>query len=78
MDWILFYHVGTMNCYMWNGEYPVGVTPKGEAWCDVNDIKVTPEEVKAITSVIGNRKRTFKIKGRGEFHVVEKGKFIQK
>lgn len=76
MNWILFFHESTFNYYLWNGNYPINVTPGGIAWCDVNDVKVTDEAVKAITSVIGNRSRTFKIKGRGQFRVVEKGTFI--
>lgn len=71
MDWILFKHVGTLNHYFWNGTYPINVTHKGVPWQD--DAIVTPTEIKAITSVVGNRKRTFTIKGRGNFAVIEKG-----
>lgn len=61
---------------MWNGEYPVGITPNGQSWCDVNDIRVTDEERNAILSVIGTSKRSFKIKNRGTFRVVQKGKYL--
>lgn len=74
--WILFYHESTFEYYLWNGKYPIGITPNGKSWCDINDIKVTEDELKAITSVIGTRKQSFKIKNRGTFRVAKKGSFI--
>ena len=68
---VLFYHTGTMNYYFWNGYYPINVTKDGVWWDDKAEI--TEEEVAAIQSVIGTRKTTFTIKGRGKFQVAQKG-----
>lgn len=75
-NWILFYHEITLNYYVWNGSYPINITPDGEPWCGVNDIQVTDEEVKTFEAVLNSKARGFKLKKRGSFKIVERGVFV--
>lgn len=68
----LFRHiVHPRKFYCWNGLYPIKLLgPDGDLW-DENGV-ITDQEVKILDSMLGTRKKSFELKGKGKFEITHR------
>lgn len=74
-NFILFKSEETGTHYLWNGIYPVKVSPDGEPWHP--EAILTEEEESDLEFVNLNNRRIFEVTGRGKFKTVKRGTFEQ-
>lgn len=73
---ILFYHIVTGIHYCWNGEYPVNLSgSEGEPWHPKGEL--TEQEEKFFQELETSKKRTFELKGKGKFTILQRIKTME-
>ena len=73
--WLIFYHEGTMQHYVWDGNIPIPLGGEHLRWDPSGAATYTATEDDVLQSLIGTKKKQFTIKGRGRFIIVSKGTF---
>lgn len=75
---IIFYHTHTLAYYCWNDYYPVGLNGGSNISQDPwePDGNLSEKDLKFFTELETSKKRTFELKGRGKFVIVQRLKRI--
>jgi hypothetical protein len=78
-DWMIFYHEGTMQHYVWdNGDrVPIPLGDGQMYWDPGGNATFHDADKELLTSVIGTKKKQFTIKGRGRFVITARGAFTK-
>ncbi len=71
MNYFIFYNISTFVHYMWNGLW---VAPlQGEHWDPKGE--VTEQETNLFKQLETNKRRSFELKGKGKFAILQRGQF---
>jgi hypothetical protein len=80
--YVMFRKEGTNDVFLWNGHWPISVSPSTEGWNGdvvtkqedgtIGPTPLNPDEEKLFTSLESNRKQVFELKGRGRFTILQR------
>jgi hypothetical protein len=73
MNYFIFYNVSTFSHYCWNGIGVIPLLADELKWAE--DDEITEQETRLFKELETDKRRTFEIKSKGKFAILQRGQF---
>lgn len=76
--WMIFYREADGNHFLFNGEWPISITPGGNAYggTDTGFKKRVEKDVPILNEIMSSKKRLFKI-NQQRYIIIARGNFVE-